>query len=204
MARPPRYDASRFLDAAVELAAAAGPSAISMAAVAKALGAPSGSVYHRFPARAALLAEVWLRTVENFQEGWFAALRMGDGDPRAAARAAAVHVVAWSRAHPREASLLLYGSAEFARDDWPEPAVRRAEEGHRRVGEAVAGLCAALGAEAGPAADRVTLAVIDMPLTIVRRHVRRGQELPAHAEELAGESALLLLGAGGQQERRSR
>ncbi|WJV45300.1 TetR/AcrR family transcriptional regulator [Streptomyces flavofungini] len=196
MARPPRYDVSRFLDAAVELAADAGPSAVTMAAVAKAVGAPSGSVYHRFPGRPALLAEVWLRTVEDFQEGWFAALGPSGGDPRAAVRAAAVHVVAWSRAHPRAAALLLYGAADFAQDEWPEPSARRAAAGHRRVGEAVAGLCAALGAEAGPAADRVALAVIDMPLTIVRRHVRRGQELPAHAEQLAGESALLLLGAG--------
>ncbi|GHC57544.1 TetR/AcrR family transcriptional regulator [Streptomyces flavofungini] len=196
MARPPRYDVSRFLDAAVELAAAAGPSAVTMAAVAKAVGAPSGSVYHRFPGRPALLAEVWLRTVEGFQEGWFAALGSGGGDPRAAARAAAVHVVAWSRTHPREAALLLYGAADFAEADWPAASAGRAAAGHRRVGEAVAGLCAALGAEAGPAADRVALAVIDMPLTIVRRQLRRGQELPAHAEELAGESALLLLGAG--------
>ncbi|MEL3947812.1 MULTISPECIES: TetR/AcrR family transcriptional regulator [Streptomyces] len=194
MARPPRYDMSHFLDAAVELAADAGPSAVTMAAVAKAVGAPSGSVYHRFPGRPALLAEVWLRTVEGFQEGWFAALGSGAGDPRAAARAAAVHVVAWSRAHPRAAALLLYGAAEFAQDDWPEPSVLRAEAGHRQVGEAVAGLCAELGAEAGPAADRVALAVIDLPLTIVRRHLRRGQELPAHAEDLAGQSALLLLG----------
>ncbi len=189
---------SHFLDAAVELAADAGPSAVTMAAVAKAVGAPSGSVYHRFPGRPALLAEVWLRTVEGFQEGWFAALGSGAGDPRAAARAAAVHVVAWSRAHPRAAALLLYGAAEFAQDDWPEPSVLRAEAGHRQVGEAVAGLCAELGAElgaeAGPAADRVALAVIDLPLTIVRRHLRRGQELPAHAEDLAGQSALLLLG----------
>ncbi|ARX87543.1 TetR family transcriptional regulator [Streptomyces alboflavus] len=51
---------------------------------------------------------------------------------------------------------------EFAQDDWPEPSVLRAE-GHRQVGEAVAGLCAELGAEAGPAADRVALAVIDLP-----------------------------------------
>ena len=185
---------SHFLDAAVELAADAGPSAVTMAAVAKAVGAPSGSVYHRFPGRPALLAEVWLRTVEGFQEGWFAALGSGAGDPRAAARAAAVHVVAWSRAHPRAAALLLYGAAEFAQDDWPEPSILRAEAGHRQVGEAVAGLCAELGAEAGPAADRVALAVIDLPLTIVRRHLRRGQELPAHAEDLAGQSALLLLG----------
>ncbi|MFD9908329.1 TetR/AcrR family transcriptional regulator [Streptomyces sp. NPDC059063] len=195
MARPPRYDVSRFLDAAVGLAADAGPAAVTMAAVAKAVGAPSGSVYHRFPSRAALLAEVWLRTVEGFQEGWFAALA-DEGGPRAAARAAAVHVVAWSRAHPKEAALLLYGAADFGEGDWPGPSAARARAGHDRVREAVTGLCAALGADGARSADRVALAVIDMPLTIVRRHVRRGQELPPHAEELAGESALLLLGEG--------
>ncbi|MCG7527704.1 TetR/AcrR family transcriptional regulator, partial [Streptomyces sp. OfavH-34-F] len=74
MARPPRFSTEQLLDAAVPLAAASGPAGVTMSAVAQATGAPSGSVYHRFPGRDALLAEVWLRTVERFQDGWFAAV----------------------------------------------------------------------------------------------------------------------------------
>ncbi|MFF8264165.1 helix-turn-helix domain-containing protein [Streptomyces virginiae] len=69
MARPPRFDTGQLLDAAVRLAAVGGPASVTMSAVAQAVGAPSGTVYHRFTGRTALLAEVWLCTVERFQEG---------------------------------------------------------------------------------------------------------------------------------------
>ncbi|GGV02514.1 hypothetical protein GCM10010275_46960 [Streptomyces litmocidini] len=76
-------------------------------------GAPRGSVYHRFAGRTALLAEVWLRTVERFQAGYLAVLT-GGPDAHRAARAASRHVVAWCRENPAEAALLLYGAADLA------------------------------------------------------------------------------------------
>lgn len=192
MARPPRFDTDQILDAAVGLAAAAGPGGVTMSAVAQAVGAPSGSMYHRFAGRTALLAEVWLRTVERFQKGYFATLH-SDADPRRAARAAARHVVAWSRAHPREAALLLYGPAEFGRADWSEEHLRRADSGNQRVYAAIGTLAASLGATDAQGRDRVTLALIDLPLSVVRRHLRAGGPLPGHAEDLAEECAAALL-----------
>lgn len=185
MARPPRYDQDRLLDAAVELAGTAGPPAVTMAAVAKAAGAPSGSVYHRFPSRPALLAALWLRTVERFQEGWLAALAAGD--PAAASR----HVIAWSRAHRREAAILQYGPHDYAQPDWPAPDRQRAEQGNRRVREALETLAGALGATAH--LDQVTLAVIDLPLAIVRRPLRTGDPIPPGAESLAERGTRALL-----------
>ncbi|MFD5736769.1 TetR/AcrR family transcriptional regulator [Streptomyces sioyaensis] len=192
MARPPRFDTPQLLDAAVRLAAESGPSGVTMSAVAAAVGAPSGSLYHRFPGRSALLAEVWLRTVEGFQEGYFEALESSD-DPRTGARAAARHIVAWSRAHPQEAALLLYGSHDFGHDDWPDEHLLRAEDGNMRVRAAVAALAGALGIHGRPGLDRVTLAVIDLPLSLVRRHLRGGSPLPAHAEDLAEQCTGALL-----------
>ncbi|MEW2574864.1 TetR/AcrR family transcriptional regulator [Streptomyces syringium] len=192
MARPPRFDLDQLLDAAVRLAAASGPAGVTMSAVAKEVGAPSGSVYHRFAGRTVLLAEVWLRTVEHFQEGWFAALE-GETDPRRAGSAAARHVVAWSRAHPQEAALLLYGARDFGRAEWPGEQTDRADRGHRRVRDAVAGLATALGATDTAARERVSLAVIDLPLSLVRRHLRAGEALPGHAEDLAEECTAALL-----------
>ncbi|MFJ9850750.1 TetR/AcrR family transcriptional regulator [Streptomyces sp. NPDC101150] len=196
MARPPRFDTSLLLDAAVQLAAASGPSGVTMSAVAAAAGAPSGSLYHRFAGRSALLAEVWLRTVERFQEGYFAALKSSP-DPRSAGRAAARHVVAWCRAHPEEAALLLYGAESFGRDGWSAEHLRRADEGNRRVFATVTELAAALGATATQDAERVALAVIDVPLSLVRRHLRGGSPLPGHAEELAERCTDALLGGAG-------
>ncbi|MFJ7158847.1 TetR/AcrR family transcriptional regulator [Streptomyces sp. NPDC101118] len=203
MARPPRFDSDLLLDAAVRLTAGGGPGAVTMAAVAKAVGAPSGSVYHRFAGRPALLAEVWLRTVERFQEGYFAVLDGAD-DPRRAASGAARYVVEWSREHPEEATLLLYGPADFGRADWSEEHRRRADAGNARVFATLASLADALGIPAGDrqGRDRVTLALIDLPLSVVRRHLRAGTPLPPHAEDLteAGTTALLAPPARGIRE----
>ncbi|MEV7524423.1 TetR/AcrR family transcriptional regulator [Streptomyces sp. NPDC091371] len=196
MARPPRFDSDQILDAAVRLAAAAGPGGVTMSAVAQAIGAPSGSMYHRFAGRTALLAEVWLRTVERFQQGYFEALQ-SDPDPRRAARAAARHVVSWSRAHPQEASLLLHGAGEFGQSEWSEEHRDRANAGNRRVFASLRELGTALGATGALDRERVALALIDVPLTVVRRHLRVGEPMPAYAEELAEECAAALLGAAG-------
>ncbi|MGE7389277.1 TetR/AcrR family transcriptional regulator [Streptomyces sp. NPDC004126] len=193
MPRPPRFDAGALLDAAVLLAAAGGPAAVTMSAVAQTVGAPSGSVYHRFPGRPALLAEVWLRTVEGFQEGYLAALD-ADPDPRRAARAGARHVVAWSRARPAEAALLLHGAEEFGCSGWSEEHRGRADRGNARVFARLAELGAALGAAGPEGLDRIVLALVDLPLAVVRRPLRAGLPLPPHAEDLAEESAATLLG----------
>ncbi|MEU8565593.1 TetR/AcrR family transcriptional regulator [Streptomyces cyaneofuscatus] len=192
MARPPRFDTDQLLDAAVRLAAASGPAGVTMTAVAQAVGAPSGSLYHRFPGRTALLAEVWLRTVERFQEGYFAAIG-AEADAYHAGRAAARHVVAWSRAHPEEAALLLYGAGDFGRSDWSEEHTHRADRGDRRVRSALGSLARSLGAEGARDSERVALAVVDLPLSVVRRHLRAGRPLPAHAEDLAEEATAALL-----------
>lgn len=192
MVRPPRFDADQLLDAAVRLAAAGGPPAVTMSAVAHAVGAPSGSVYHRFAGRTALLAEVWLRTVERFQDGYHAVL-VREGDPHRAARAAARHVVSWSRANPDEAALLLYGAADFGRADWSEEHIRRADLGNERVFTSLAALAEALGATDERSRERVTLALVDLPLSVVRRHLRAGEPLPPYAEDLTAECSAALL-----------
>ncbi|MFH8387461.1 TetR/AcrR family transcriptional regulator [Kitasatospora sp. NPDC018058] len=192
MARPPRYDETQLLDTAVRIAADTGPAAVTMSAIARASGVPNGSIYHRFPQRLALLAELWLRTVEHFQTGYFAALQ-SDRDPLRAGAAAARHVVAWSRQNPREAAVLLHGPQSFGRDEWPEEYTRRADDGNKRVLEAVAELAERAGATAELEVDRVMLAVIELPLAVVRRYLRAGRPLPPHAEELAERCALDLL-----------
>ncbi|WP_330335515.1 TetR/AcrR family transcriptional regulator (plasmid) [Streptomyces sp. NBC_00536] len=194
MARPPRFDTDQILDAAVQLAASTGPAGVTMSAVAQAIGAPSGSMYHRFPGRTALLAEVWLRTVERFQEGYFIALGSAP-EPRGAARAAARHVVSWSRAHPQEASLLLYGAEQFGRADWSAEHRERADRGNEHVFDSLHLLAEVLGAKGPMDHERVILALIDLPLSLVRRHLRAGHPLPPHAEALAEESAAALLTA---------
>ena len=112
MGRPAKHDAETLLDAAAAIVADEGPVAVTMVAVARRAGVPSGSLYHRFPSRAALLGALWLRTVRRFKAGWLAAL--GGDDPLVTA---ARHVVAWSRRNRAEALLLLHGASELAQAD---------------------------------------------------------------------------------------
>ncbi|TQF02775.1 TetR/AcrR family transcriptional regulator [Kitasatospora acidiphila] len=205
MARPPRFDSDQLLDAAVRLACGSGPAAVTMSAVAEAAGAPSGSVYYRFPGRSALLAELWLRTVDRFQRGYLAAFGrvLGEdldpvllatiADARQTAREAARQVVEWSRSHPDEAALLLYGPDDFGRADWSQEHRLRADRGNQRVHSALAALAALLSAgepaKDPQAVERVVLALIELPLSLVRRHLRAGAQLPEHAERLAEECA---------------
>ena len=134
MGRPPQYDNDSLLDAAVALSAGAGPQAVTMAAVIAAVGAPSGSIYHRFPNRPALQAALWLRTLEGFQAGFLEAVATDSG--QLAALGAAAHTIAWSRTHQEEARVLLYGAADFGYESWPEP--ERARLASRQVDVAAA------------------------------------------------------------------
>ncbi|MEU4116351.1 helix-turn-helix domain-containing protein [Kitasatospora sp. NPDC028055] len=197
MPRPPRHDEATLLDAAVRLAAAGGPAAVTMSAVARESGAPNGSVYHRFPQRSALLAELWLRTLGEFHAAYLPVLAE-QTEPQLVAGAAAREVVAWSRANRERAVVLLHGAEAFGRAEWPEEQLRRERQAGRRVRQAVEGLAERLGAVTPLDLDRVTLAVVGLPLAVVRGHLHAGTPLPAHAEELAERGAVDLLGGVGR------
>ncbi|GAA0966640.1 TetR family transcriptional regulator [Actinocorallia libanotica] len=185
MGRPSRFDEDRLLDAAVGLAAGSGPRGVTVAAVARAAGAPSGSVYHRFPGLAALLAALWLRTLERFQDGWLAAMAEA---PDAAAR----YVVAWSRAHPEEARILLHGAAAFDEPNWPAEARERLTADNARVAAALADAAAR---HTSGDVERLTMVTVDLPYAVVRRHLLATGGLPERAETLAADAAATLLAA---------
>src|SRR5947209_20196789 len=122
MARP-SFEHAAFLAAARDLVAEAGPAAVTVSSLTERLGAPSGSFYYRFASRDVLLAELWLSTALDFQSGFVAAIRRGDG------LAAALHTPTWVRAHLDDARFfLLYHRDDFMHGDWPQaltPSVAR-------------------------------------------------------------------------------
>jgi AcrR family transcriptional regulator len=191
MGRPAKHDAEKLLDAAAAIVAAERPAAVTMVAVARRAGVPSGSLYHRFPTRPALMGELWLRTVRRFQVGWLEALR-GD-EPIAALVAAARHVVAWSRRNRDEAWLLLHGANEFAQADWPAATRRAIEQQQRDAEAALRAVATALGG-GRDTLDRVILAVVDIPYAVVRRRLRAGDPISRRAEALVEESVRALIG----------
>jgi AcrR family transcriptional regulator len=185
--RPQRFDSDQLLDAALALAHESGPADVSMAGAARRAGAPSGSLYHRFPGRAALLGELWLRTILRFHEGYIGKLAIPE--PHQAAAAAARYVVEWSSTRPAEASILLHPRAAYEPAGWPPELVRRADEADRRLRAAIADLISRLGIEP----DRVIAALVDLPYAVVRRYIEQGRRLGPDAAGLVEQCATKLL-----------
>src|ERR1700709_500657 len=96
-----KFSQSDFFTAARAISSEQGPAAVTIASITGRLKAPTGSFYHRFASRDALLGELWLNTVLDFQKGLDAALKAGDGV------GAALRTPRWVREHLDEGRLLL-------------------------------------------------------------------------------------------------
>ena len=89
------------------------------------MGAPTGSIYHRFASRDVLLATVWLRAAAAFQDAVFE--RLSGAVPREAGLKAALYMAKRVREEPREARLLLlHRRDDFVDRGWPATFRRRA------------------------------------------------------------------------------
>jgi AcrR family transcriptional regulator len=188
--RPALHDTQALLDVALTIAADRGPASVTIASVSSASGAPSGSLYHRFDDRAALLGQLWLRTTGTFQNGFLEALDSAPGTDGCVA--AATYVITWCRAHPAEARLLLRGPDDFAAADWPPATRRHAAADRRALTKALQARATELGE---PTLDRLLLATVDLPLAIVRRHFQAGPraKLPPDAGTLIEQATRALL-----------
>jgi AcrR family transcriptional regulator len=174
MGRKARFNKDHFVDAALKLLAERGPVAVTMTALAGEIGAPIGSVYHRFVSRDVLLAELWLRIVESFQRGFLEALRRDDG------LKAALHTLRWVRKHPKEARvLLLHRREDLTTGEWPDDVKERAEDLSREINEEIRAFTRRLcGRSTRQDLLRVTFALIDVPCASVRRHLEVGNVPP--------------------------
>jgi AcrR family transcriptional regulator len=175
-----RFSHNEFLDAAQAIAAAAGPAAATIAAIAGRLGAPTGSFYHRFASRDVLLGELWLRTVLDFQRGLKAALDVGNG------LQAALHTPAWVRAHPDEARLLLiYDRRDFIQGEGPDELRDRVAEMTRHMEAGAARRSRAVFGATGREEVRLAQFLIsEMPVAAVRQHLVRDEPPPPLVDRL--------------------
>lgn len=191
MARPPKYSNEQILDAVLQVLKGRRPDEVSVAAVGEVLGAPSGSIYHRFESRDALVASTWLRAGEGFVAELAAALR--GTDPVDAARSAARYQLEWARRRPVEAALyLLHGRSELTKTVWPADLARRAERLANETTDLVRRFAARLP---GASYARVRFALLDVPQAAIRRAATTGSALDAEAQMLVEETLLGLLAA---------
>src|SRR4051812_50101222 len=191
MARPV-FDHSDFLDAALVLVAERGPSAATIAAVTERLRAPTGSFYHRFPSRDALLGELWLKTVLAFQQGIEVALTAGDG------LAAALHTPIWVREHLNEGCpLLLYHRDDFVQGDWPQELQQRVAAHTERARASLENFAHNTLGSAGPdELRRVQFVLAEVPVAAVRQHLRRREPPPLIVDELIRATYRAIVGGG--------
>lgn len=175
MGRPPRFDRQAILEAARGLAREGGPAAVTVTGVAEALGAPSGSIYHRFPSRDHLVAGMWLETVARFQAEAVPRLA-ADGDPLGVAAAVAGWVVEWAARHPDDAALLASGRRqEILTGEFPPELVAEARRLSSQLDAAFEHLANRLGREVG----MVVLAVAGIPHAAIRTYLTAGEAIPA-------------------------
>ncbi len=114
MASRVAYSRDEILDAAVRATHDHWRSA-TVAHVTATLGAPSGSIYHRFPSRDSLFASAWIRSVRRFHSAF--ATVVDTDDPVEAIAATGLLVPRFCRQHPYEARMLTaFRYAELAAD----------------------------------------------------------------------------------------
>ncbi len=172
MAPPRKHETDAILDAARGLVLGGGPRVAGVAAIAKASGAPVGTLYHRFGNRDGILAATWLRGLDRFQ-----ALAMSATADTAvdAAVAMALSALDFAREYPDDARLLLMMRPEDLVD----------AEGGGELAEAIAARNVPLverlrtlarelyGADDARSLDAVQRAVVELPYAAVRGHVDR-------------------------------
>ena len=175
MAPPRKHETDVILDATRALVLRHGPRAASVAAIAKASGAPAGTLYHRFGNRDGVVTAAWLRALERFQSRALAAA--SDTPAHAAletAAAMAVAAIGFARELPDDARLLLTIRPDDLRDGQPDAAFRQTLAAmNAPLIERVRELAAQLYGSSDPRAiDAVNRAVADLPYAVVRRHAR--------------------------------
>lgn len=191
MGRTAKYSEQDILDAALELIAEDGAHAATAVAVAKRLGAPSGSIYHRFPSRDLLVATLWVRTVQRFQRGFLDAL--ASPDPRNAAERAVRHTLDWSTAHPTEAKLLTRHRREDLIALWPDALGDELRTLNDDVGRAIRRFAAARFEQVDSATlGRTRLALIDLPYSAARLIIRESAQPPWLMRSVLAASAAVL------------
>jgi AcrR family transcriptional regulator len=181
MAPPRKHETDVILDATRSLVLAEGPRAASVAAIAKASGAPAGTLYHRFGNRNGILTAAWLRALERFQARAMAAAADTALESAVAMAGAAI---SFTRELPEDARLLLTIRPGDLLDGEPDAAFEHTLAAmNAPLLERVRSLADELYGSSDPrCVDAVARAVADLPYAVVRRHAH-DDAIPAWLED---------------------
>lgn len=167
MGRPAQISQDALIATATVVAARQGPAATSIAAISKAAGVPTGSIYHRMPSRDALLAEIWLSAAERFQ----AMVREQIANARTEDDAVECALLTPRFARSDHASAVVLNShrrEEFIRANAPEEYRARAVKLGAELREGIAQAASQLLSGDPKAKEKIAVALIGIPLGAVR------------------------------------
>jgi AcrR family transcriptional regulator len=185
MVRTARFSRNDFIDATMALVAEGGPAAATMQAIARRVGAPTGSIYHRFDSRSAVLGAAWNTAYASFVGAVAPLLRRGR--PREAALA----ILRWSQEDGHRARFLLLNEPATLFEDIPPPPPLR-EELEKLEYELDAAFQDCVAAGGGRTDDDEALArakflIFDAPVAILRPYLAKGSPVPPFAERMIDE-----------------
>lgn len=172
------HSTETMLDAARDLLLGGSSGGATIDAIARASGAPTGSIYHRFGSRDELVARLWMRAIFRSQASFLAALE--EPDATKAALAGAMSVIDFCEANPADARLLVsFRRDDLVRDIPDGPLADELAKLNRPLERAVVALARRLyGRSTKAALNRAFLAVFDLPYGAARRHLIAGAPLP--------------------------
>ncbi len=178
------FSTEAILDAARAVVIERGARGATVDAIARAAGAPVGSIYHRFGSIDELLAQVWLRAVRRSQARALAE-PVDPGSPLDSAVAVALAMYDHCLAEPYDTLLLdALGRRELLSRKLGGLAAEL-EAANDEILEMMAGLARALYGRADRRGrDLVLLALVDLPHGFAHRQLVSGASTPARRERL--------------------
>ncbi|WP_168211596.1 TetR/AcrR family transcriptional regulator [Ruania zhangjianzhongii] len=179
MVKPSRFTIDQILDAATSAVHEHWRTA-TVGHVTARLGAPSGSIYHRFASRDALFASAWIRAVHRYHAQFDAIYELVD--PLEAIVETGLFIPRFCRANPQDARML---TVFRYRDLLAEPPAGLADvllELNAPVGRLITHLTEQrYGRVRQRGIELVSLAVRDAPLGMVRSLI--GEDIPHWLDE---------------------
>lgn len=191
MAPPRKHQTDVILDAARALVLADGPRAASVGAIARASGAPAGTLYHRFSNRDGILAAAWLRALGRFQRRALAATA---DSVLESAVATAVASIDFMREVPDDARLLVALRPSDLLDGEPDDELTQllAAQNAPLIDRLTTFASELYGSSDPRNIDAVARAIVDLPYAVVRRHAN-SKPIPDWLEDDVSTAARALL-----------
>jgi len=168
MVRKADFTKDDFILAAIDLVSLGGPSSATMAAIAHRASAPTGSLYHRFPSRTALLGAAWLHCLASMAHDVTPLLETGQSHEAISA------LLNWATKNPAAARLImLYHENDLIDGELPPRLLKTLNTVNKKLGTALSALLKKKNkALSAPNLALANFAIFDGPIAAIKPYLR--------------------------------